>query len=380
MEGNKNKRYKVLQVQGGMNKGGVESVIMSWYRNIDTNELQFDFTTCFEEKCPYDDEILERGGNIIYIPPRSKVGNIRHIYSLYNCIKKNGPYEAIHSHMNFHGGVVALAAKIAGNKNIIMHAHNTKDDGNGILRKIEIFILRNILLRLSNQLLACGEEAGKFIYGDNEFKIISNSVDRNIFYPIDKNTDRKLLDIARNYNLKDELIIGVIGRFSTQKNHEFIISIILELIKKNIKFKFVFIGDGELRECFVKEVKRLDLLDKIIMLGLVDNVQEWMNIIDIIVMPSLYEGLPVVVVEAQSSGVKCILSDKITKEVDIGIGLVKFIPIGDEYAGEWANEIIEFSKHKKNLNNELIENALIKKGFSLEKNIELMRNIYLKVK
>src|SRR5699024_370089 len=124
------------------------SVIMGWYRNINRDELQFDFTTMTKDECPYDNEIKRMGGNLIYVPSRAEVGNLRHLVCLYNEIKKNGPYIAVHSHMNFHGGVVALVAKLAGVNNIIVHAHNTKDDGEGIKRKVEIKILKFLLLML----------------------------------------------------------------------------------------------------------------------------------------------------------------------------------------------------------------------------------------
>ncbi|MGU8596371.1 glycosyltransferase [Clostridium perfringens] len=370
-------KNKVLQVQGGMNKGGVESIIMSWYRNIDTDKIQFDFTTCFEHKCPYDDEILERGGNIYYIPPRSKVGNIKHIYYLYKCIKEHGPYDAVHSHMNFHGGVVAIAAKLAGCKNIVMHAHNTKDDGNGLKRKIEVFILKNTMKFLSDKFLACGEEAGFFIYGKHDFEVISNSVDRRIFKAKDKKNDKNLINLINRYNLGEKIILGNVGRFSSQKNHRYMLDIMRELKARNFNFKFVFIGDGELKCWFEKEIIRFGLEENVLMLGLVDNVNEWLNIIDVLIMPSLYEGLPVVVIEAQSCGTQCILSKNITRESDLGIGLIKYLDIEKISLIQWINEIEKINIDNKILDNDMIELNLIKKGFNLKANIEKMKKIYL---
>ena len=219
---------KVLQVHGGMERGGTESVIMNWYRNIDRNEVQFDFTTMQEQRCAYDDEIESMGGKIIYVPPRAKVGNLNHFKAIYKCIKENGPYDAVHSHMNYHGGLVALAAKLAGVKTIVCHAHNTEDvTDQSIKRKAELTILRNLMHTCSTNLLACGKEAGKFVFGeDAKFKVINNAVDIENFKPADEEMNIKIKELKDKYGLNDTLILGHIGRFNIQKNHKFIVEIL----------------------------------------------------------------------------------------------------------------------------------------------------------
>lgn len=362
---------KILQVQGGMNKGGVEAVIMGWYRNIDRSNLQFDFTTMTKDECPHDKEIREKGGNIIYVPSRGDVGNIKHCYYLYKCIKENGPYTAVHSHMNFHGGVVALISKIAGVKNIVIHAHNTKDDGKGFKRKIEIFVLQKLLLSLSNNLTACGVEAGKFIFGEkSNFEVINNSVDTDKFKP---RQDLEIEKLKEKYKLQDTLILGHIGRFSEQKNHKFIISIIDKLRKKGLKFKIILIGDGELKEEFFKEIDELGLNEYVLYLGLQDDIDKWLNVMDLFIFPSLYEGLPVVLVEAQATGLPCMISNNISNEVDLGLSLIDSLDIVS--ADEWADKIIANKKTRindiKKINEKMKEN-----GFSLKENTNKMIDIY----
>lgn len=366
-------KHKVLQVQGGMNKGGLEAVIMGWYRNIDLNELQFDFTTLTKEECPYDKEILEKGGRIIYVPSRQDVGNIKHCYYLYKCIKENGPYMAVHSHMNFHGGIVAIIAKLAGVKNVISHAHNTKDDGVGLKRKIEIFILQKLLLLFSDKLIACGIDAGNFVFGSkSKFKVINNAVDNEVFKPIDDKLAIK--KIKKELNIKEEIILGHIGRFTEQKNHKYIIKIINELKNKNFKFKLILIGDGALKEEVLNEFKVRNIDKYVIYLGLQDDINKYMNIMDLFIFPSLYEGLPVVLVEAQSTGLPCIVSDKITKDVDLGLGLIEFLSI-DNDVDLWVEKIIQ-KRIRKLYNKDMILECLKSKGYSLFNTTHEIVNIY----
>lgn len=369
---------KVLQVHGGMERGGTESVIMNWYRNIDKNEVQFDFTTMQEHRCAYDDEIESMGGKIIYVPPRAKVGNLDHFKALYKCIKKNGPYDAVHSHMNYHGGLVALAARLAGVKTIICHAHNTEDVAQQTLkRKLETMILRGLMHTCSSNLLACGKEAGRFVFGENtNFRIINNAVDIQKFKPLNEEMNEEIKLLKNKYDLNNKLILGHIGRFNFQKNHKFIVDILINLKKKDSNFKFLFIGDGELKEEILESIKKADLENNIVYLGLQSNINIWLNIMDILVFPSLFEGLPVVLVEAQSTGLPCIISDKISSDVDLGLNLVKFVSI-DNGTDIWVNEIISNNMKKENKDFKIKEQLKLK-GYYLEDNIEMIKGIYEK--
>lgn len=367
---------KVLQVHGGMERGGTESVIMNWYRNIDKNEVQFDFTTMQEHRCAYDDEIESMGGKIIYVPPRAKVGNLNHFKAIYKCIKENGPYDVVHSHMNYHGGLVALAAKLAGVKTIVCHAHNTEDVTEQTLkRKTETAVLRNLMHRCSTNLLACGKEAGKFVFGENaKFKVINNAVDIEKFKPKDEEMNNEIKALKDKYDLNNKLILGHIGRFNIQKNHKFIVEILKDLKKKNDDFKFLFIGDGELKEEILNSIKNEGLENNILYLGLQSNINIWLNIMDLLIFPSLFEGLPVVLVEAQSTGLPCIISNKISQDVDLGLKLVKFLSI-DGSAEKWVNEIINNTMTRET-NKEKIKEQLKVKGYYLNDNIKMLMNIY----
>lgn len=365
-------KKRILHIHGGMNMGGTESVIMNLYRNIDRNRFEFYFTTMTKESCAYDNEIIALGGNIIYINPKYKVGFLKHFKELYTLFKSEN-YDVIHSHMNFHGGIVALIGKISGCKKIVCHAHNTKDDGVGLKRKFEILILRKFIRIFSDELVACGREAGEFVFGKNaKYTLLNNAVDLKRFNP--KVTD-DILKLKKEYCLENKLILGHVGRFMEQKNHKFIIKIIEKLSKKNSDFIFVFIGDGELKSEFIKEIKEKRLDKYVLTLGLRDDVEKWLKVFDIMVFPSLHEGLPVTLIEAQATGLKCIISDTISIDTDMGLGLVEFIGIDSGKEDEWAERILNTRKERVS-NEEKIINAMDKKGYLLSGIIKKISKIY----
>ncbi len=371
------KKIRVLHIHGGMNMGGTESVIMNLYRSIDRDKFDFDFTTTFEKDCAYDDEIRRNGGRIIYIKPTRKVGYFNHCKEIYRAIKENGPYDVVHSHMNFHGGIVAVISKIAGVKKVVCHAHNTQDDGDGIKRKIQIKILKFLIHCFADELIACGIEAGEFVFGrKTKFTLLNNSVDLNKFKPY-INEEKIIIDkLKKEYKLEGKLILGHIGRFSKQKNHKFIVGIIEELVKKDIDFKFVLIGEGELKDQFLYDIKQKKLEDYILFLGLRNDTELWMNIMDELVFPSLYEGLPVTLVEAQATGLPCIISNKVTTNVDLGMDLITFLELKENFE-EWA-EVIKSKHNFKLYDKEIIENSMSKYGYSLMDNTAKMMEIYSK--
>ena len=156
---------KILHVHGGMALGGTESVIMNWYRHIDSNLVQFDFTSSALTEQHHDKEILERHGKIHFVEPRQDVGIIRHCLSLYRTIKNNGPYDVIHSHDNFHGGIVSFIATLAGVKIRVTHSHSSSDQASSFAKKAEKTILRLLIFMFATERLACTEVAGKYLYG-----------------------------------------------------------------------------------------------------------------------------------------------------------------------------------------------------------------------
>lgn len=366
-------KYKILQVQGGMKKAGTEAVIMGWYRNIDRKTVQFDFTSYSKEKCEYDDEIKSYGGNIIYIQPRNEIGNIKHFYYLVKLIKENGPYHAVHSHMNFHGGIVCLAAKLAGVKNIVCHAHNTMDENQTIKRKIETWILRKIIINNASALLGCSQVANEFVFkGANNKKVITNAVEipkEILLNKSDLGNIRKELGVEN-----DCIVLGHVGRFSEQKNHKFFIKLLNRMKERNIKAKMILVGEGELLDAIKDSVNQNNLTDYFKFTGVRNDVIELMKFFDIFLMPSLYEGLPVAMVEAQSVGLPCVVSSNISDEADLGLDIVKYIDLNEDI-DLWINAILEM-RDKRISSREKIEESLKEKGYNLNANVEKLMEVY----
>lgn len=351
---------RVLHVHGAMEKGGTESVIMNIYRNIDRNDINFEFTKFNREESAYDKEIETLGGKFHYIKSRQEYGNFQHIKSLYRLFRQCN-FDVIHTHMNFHGGIVAAIAKICGIKNVICHAHSSSEDKITFKRLIEISILKLLIALFSNYQIACSDSAGQFCFLKfKKYILLTNAVDLNKYYPID---------------IEDDNIIRIvhIGRFVPVKNHKGIIELAQKLKEKQVNFEISLVGDGELFEEINQLVKKHDLSKEIKLLGARDNINEILNSNDICILPSLYEGLPLALVEAQATGIPCIVSKNITLEADMGLGNFYFADI--KQLDAWVELILNL-KNKKIKDKSFIEECFIKRGYSLNENISKITNIY----
>ncbi|MGE6630127.1 glycosyltransferase family 1 protein [Bacillus sp. NPDC077027] len=369
---------RILHIVGGMNRGGAETMIMNLYRALDRTKIQFDFVSHRYDSCDYDDEIRHLGGRIFYVPSIGQTSPISFVKKLSETIKRTGPYQAVHAHTDFQTGFSALAAKLAGVPIRICHSHNTawKKNQNWI-DSLMLKGLRQLILSFSTQLCACGEEAGVFLFGKRKMdkgrvEVLPNGIDIDIFNQqseLSKDRVKKQLNLNEN-----RMIIGHIGRFHEQKNHPFLLAIARQLKKQGVSFQLVLVGDGPLRSEMEKVVLREGLQEETIFTGVVEEVPLYMRAFDVFVMPSLFEGLPLVLVEAQASALPCIISDHITEEVDIGCGLVKRISLNaSEYL--WMKEILE-AYHSDPPRRELIMSALADKGFDVKGNVTRVMNLY----
>ncbi|MDQ8738351.1 glycosyltransferase family 1 protein [Paenibacillus sp. LHD-38] len=324
-----------------MNRGGAETMIMNIYRNINYMSFNFDFITFTDKESDYDKEILKLGGRIFYVKPFSLLNPLRFIEDLRQVIQKNGPFHAVHAHTLFNIGLIALAARKEKIKLRIAHAHSTRDTLNdNIVRKMYQRIMKHLIIRNANSLIACGKEAGVFLFG-KEFErkgmIVPNAVDLDKYLTVssdDITNLKKKLEIGENI-----FIIGQVGTLNEIKNYHYSISIAQRL--KNIGFEFcmIFVGDGDLRKNLELEVEEKGLSSYVRFVGLRNDVPLFLNIFDLFIMPSLYEGLPLALIEAQATGIPCIVSSKVTSEADIGLGLVEFVNI-DQNHEEWVERIL----------------------------------------
>ncbi|WP_303104042.1 glycosyltransferase family 1 protein [Megamonas funiformis] len=351
---NQEEPIRVLQIIGFVCGGGVESVIMNYYRNIDRKKIQFDFVIDGYEKTSIEDEIISLGGKVYKVEPYTK--NIfENIYQVYRIIKSNN-YKIVHSNMNTLSVFSLFAAWLAGAKVRILHNHSTAIK-NEKVRSIIKYILRPFAVLFANKYMACSKLAGEWMYGKKKMqsgkvKILNNAIDVNAF-AYNENLRKKMradLNISNN-----TLVIGHVGRFMYQKNHDFLIDIFKDIHEKKENSLLLLIGEGPLRKIIEEKVKSYDLQNNVKFLGLRKDVRNLYNVMDIFILPSWYEGLPVVSVEAQANGLLCFVSDRVSNECNISSS-INFINI-DKGAKFWSEKILNSRiVRNKNAKQELIIN------------------------
>lgn len=373
----KEKPIVVAQIMGKWVGGGVEAVIMNYYRNIDRSKVQFDFI-CDEDSTniPYD-EIKKLGGRVIICPPYQKI--FKYEKFLIDLFKKNN-YKIVHSNINALSVFPLRAAKKAEVPIRIAHSHSTtnkKEWKKNLMKQV----LRPFSKKYATDYFACSELAGRWLFGDKTFEqgkvtIINNAIDLDKFKYDEKVRKEKRKELNIN---DDTLVVGHIGRFVAQKNHTFLIDIFNELHKKEKNSILLLIGQGPLMSEIKQKVDSLGISDSVKFLGQRDDVNELYQVFDVFLLPSLYEGLPVVGVEAQATGNLCILSNSMTQETKI-LDTTKFISL-DMKTEEWVSIILDnYSKFKKHdTTDEITKNNFnIKKETSELENkyVELMRKNY----
>lgn len=325
---------RVLHVVNRMGYGGIETFIMNIYRNIDRSKVQFDFAVYSNEKGEYDDEIIQLGGKIYKFIGRRE--NPIKYYKCWNKFLKNNSlnYNSIHMHVSSLTTILPLKiAKKYGIKNRIIHSHSTSQPGK--IHKIFMGINKNRIKKYATDLIACSTEAGNYVFGSSKFIVLKNGIDaqKYKFNPIEREK------IRNKYGLKNDVVFTHIGRFVQLKNHEFLLNVFKKINDKKPNTKLILIGDGELRRKIENDIEKLNIKNNVILLGNINNIYQVLQGCDIFIMPSIYEGLPISCIEAQASGLKCFISDTISKETDI-TGLVDFISL-DLGESEWANYILE---------------------------------------
>lgn len=360
------KPIRVLHIIGKMDRAGAETMLMNLYRNIDRSKVQFDFITFTNDKGDYDDEILALGGNIIPIIANNSLGRMT---KLYLFLKSHPEYQTIHSHVLLNNAFHLAAASLAGVNIRISHSHNTSNGGSNTLAKTYEILAKLAINKLATHKIACGYEAGQYLYNDDKnVLILPNAVDvREIhrIVEVSHESPNELFD-------KNKLNIIHVARFMPVKNHAFILDIAEALIEEQAKFVIYLVGDGPLRTYIEQQIQVRNLGEYINLLGLRSNVVEFMANADVMILPSLHEGFPVVLVESQAVGVSTLVADTVSQEVDLGLNLIKFVPLDN--AREWALRILKLDKEI--ISNEEILEKLSNLGFDVSQNSRALEKIY----
>lgn len=359
---------KIAQVVGKWVGGGVEAVIMNYYKNIDRSKIQFDFICDSDSTCiPYD-EIKALGGKVIIIPPYQKI--FRYHKELKKVLK-SGNYKIVHSHINTLSVFSLFAAKRAGVPIRIAHSHSTTNNKE-LLRNLLKIILRPLSKIFATNYMCCSEYSGRWQFGNklyNQRKVylMKNAIDVQAF-----NYKKDIREkIRREINIsKDTFVIGHVGRFVETKNHEFLIEVFNEVHKKNKDSVLVLVGSGPLFELIKKKVYDLQLDSNVVFLGQRDDIYNIYQIFDMFVLPSLYEGLGMVLIEAQASGLKCVCSSNVPNEAKITDNL-KFLNL-EEGHKVWVDYILNSGSYERNQHlEELREN-----GFNIEVEVKKLEQYY----
>ena len=361
---------RVAQIMGKWVGGGVESVVMNYYRYIDRTKIQLDFI-CDDDSTniPYE-EIEKLGGKVILIPPYQKV------FKYHNKLKKilkEGHYKIVHSHINTLSVFSLFAAKCAGVPVRIAHSHSTtnkKEKKKNLLKQL----LRPFSELFATDYMCCSELAGRWLFGDKEYDkgnvyLLNNAIDLDKFKYNETLRKKKRKELG----IKDDtLVIGHIGRFVAQKNHDYLIDIFNEIHKKNNNSILLLAGQGPLMEDIKNKVKELNLEDSVKFLGQRNDANELYQAFDVFLLPSLYEGLPVVGVEAQAAGLLCYLSDDMTKETKV-LNITKFMSLNNT-PEEWADNILDDVKKYKRIDT---SKEMTAKNFNIKEEAKKLEEYYL---
>lgn len=366
---------RVLHVVGAMNRGGAETMIMSMYRALDRTRLQFDFLELQSGPSDYREEILSMGGRLIHCEwsqsPKRLVQTIR---ELSQTIRSEGPFRAVHSHVLFASGTVLLAAARAGVKSRVAHSHSTSMARQGLSAKVYALLARGLIRSFATNLAACSVDAGSYLFGREPFAqmglVVPNAVDTDVFRPPIED-ERVGLRVAFQLPLESMVLVSV-ARLESVKNHKFLVELADVLDSSGFGFDMLFIGDGSLRSALEVEVSDRGLEHRVHFWGVRDDVAEIMRCSDYLLMPSHFEGLPVALVEAQATGLVCLVSGNVTKEADMGLGLLYHYPTSDPAL--WADVLA----HPTSLPRAVAstKRALDERGYGVSGALEKLLTLY----
>ena len=357
---------RILQMIGSLNVGGSQTMILNIYRNIDRSLLQFDFVLDHPDETYFAEDVKALGARIYTMPVfrGTNAGEIRRDWN--NFFYTHPDYTVLHSHVRSYASLYLPVARQHGVKTII-HSHNTSN-GSGMTA-----VVKNALQRpLRDQadiLMACSTEAGRWLYGEKACRS-----DRYVFMPNAVDTERFRPDEARRRAARRELgldgrwVIGHVGRFNEQKNHGFLLEAFKLVHDKNPRAALLLVGEGPLQLDTARRAVELGVADDVIMTGNRNDVPELLNAMDVFCFPSLWEGLPVTLIEAQAAGLPCLISDTISTDVDVSPLVKRLAP---ENAEIWADALLDPALAKRD-----VSDYIRRAGFDVQASAQMMFELY----
>lgn len=352
--------------------GGIENIIMNYYRHLNQEEFEFIFVVPTIEEADFDQEIQNLGGRIIPVISRQE-HFIKNILNTYKILSREKQAKIVHIHVVDASRIVdGMIAKLCGKK-VIFHSHTIYPNlvfKDRIKRKIRAPFFR----LFGNYFFACSAEAGQYFFGDKiinsqHFSIMKNAISLNkyIFQPAVRHKVRE------EFGIDKEFVIGQVGRFSNEKNHDFTLKIFSELLKQNSNSRLLLVGDGPLFTQIKEQVQKLGIEDKVIFTGTRSDVPQLMQGMDALIFPSKYEGLGMAVIEAQASGLSCVVSSKVPQETKI-TEVIEYLSLDDEPT-KWVNSLLKISNEKKEQRQPQVE-KLKKSGYEIESAAKWLKDYY----
>lgn len=370
---------KILQVVSCMELGGTEAFIMNNYRALDRSEYQFDFLIFCEKEYPYLDEIKKLGGRVFFSGMPSFKNLLRFTKRFKEIVRQGGPYSAVHSHVNIANGIPLFVSYLCNIPIRISHSHDTSGNEPGFLKKPWYLIKKALIKKYATEYLACSKAAGDYLYGEKLFsekgKVIPNGINVNLFLD-EKQPEVELLKNEFSIVKNCPLIVGNISRFEEKKNSLFTIKV-FEKILDYVPEAVLLMGGpdgGQLENC-KRLTKEFGIEKNVRFIGKRVDIPVCLKLIDIYLFPSLFEGLGIVLLEAQASGCFCVASDGVSTEADRGLNSVHYISL-QKNETEWALEILEKYKDWKKPKAQEIVKKFNESGFEISEAHKRLTEVY----
>ena len=354
------KPIRVLCVFSTLDRGGAESMCMNLYRHIDRNEVQFDFVKHTPKKGNFEDEILELGGRIFEAPRYKAYNTIQYRYWWKRHLEGHPEHQIIHGHFFTISAVYFSVAKRLGRKTI-GHVHASGAD-----EFLKGFLTSQIN-RVTDYPIACSQQAGEWIYGKRPFKVLNNALDTELFHY----NEEKRKEYRDKLNLGNCLVLGTVANLSSVKNPMGLIDIFLKVHAKQKDSKLLWVGEGAQRNLIEERIKQEGITDSVFLLGQRGDVNKLLQAMDAFLLPSLNEGLPVSLIEAQASGLPCYVSNTVTTEADI-TRLCRFLPLNEW--DQWADAILSDKTPRTDTGQKIIE-----AGYDIRTTAAWLQDFYLEI-
>ena len=363
------KPIRILNVVGKMDIGGTETLIMNIYRKIDRNKIQFDFMVHTEEHCTFDDEIISLGGRIYRLPQYNVKNHFTYKKKWNEFFKNHGEYKILHAHMT---GPAAVFIPIAKKYGCYTIAHSHTAGAKGGVRQSVINAYQIPIRFETDYMMACSEEAAKWTFGKNALKrtnirIIKNGIDTDRF----TKSEEKRKEIRNEFDLENKFVMTYIARLHPMKNHLFLLDIFKEVLKRNDNSGLLIVGEGSEREHIQSRIRELGIEDKVILTGVRQDVDKILAAADVFCMTSLFEGLGIVLIEAQACDVKCICGDNIPQEANVTHSLTMLSL--NELPAEWAKECL---KYKDGYTNPNAKKLIKDSGYDINDTVRWLEYFY----